>query len=185
MKELIKKAEELAYAEVESTGMPLKQHIDLSRIKGKKLAEQLNADVDVVEVGTLLMDCVIGQAINEGKLLEHVQMCLDKGEELISSSSVSDDVKENIRHCISEHHGVSKFHSIESEICCNADCYRFISVAGFMYAVRYLRDMPFEDLIILLTKKVHEKWALVSLDNCKEELEPQYQTILKLLEDLK
>jgi hypothetical protein len=184
MKSLIRKAEELAYAEMKATGMPLKQHIDLARNKSIELAEQLGANKAVVEVGAFLMDCVIGQAINEGKLSEHVQMCLDKGDELINEADISDEDKENIRHCISEHHGVSEFHSLESEICCNVDCYRFISVPGFMCAVRFLPDMPFEDLVTLLTKKVHEKWALVSLDECKKELEPQYQTILKLLESL-
>jgi hypothetical protein len=185
MKKFLIQARELAYSEVERTGMPLKLHVDLACEVGKKLAKELGANVDIVEAGTLLMDCLIGQAIQAGKLQEHVQMSLNKANELIDNSSLSDKDKENIRHCIAEHHGADKFYSIESEICCNADCYRFTSVKGFSYAMRFLRDMPFEDLIKLLGNKVDEKWGLLSLDMCKKELAGQHETLESLLAELK
>jgi hypothetical protein len=184
MKDFLKQARELAYSEVEKTEMPLKLHVDLACEAGKRLARELNANESIVEAGTLLMDCVIGQAIKEGRLQDHVQMSLDKANELINKSSLSEKDKENIRHCISEHHGVNKFHSLESEICCNADCYRFTSVKGFSYAMRYLRDMPFKDLVDLLGKKVDEKWGLLSLDICKKELTDQHEVLVNLLDEL-
>jgi len=184
MKNFLQQVKKLAYDEVEKTGMPLKLHVDLACEVGKKLAKELGANVDVVEAGTLLMDCMIGKAIKEGKLSEHVQMSLDRANELIKTSSLSDEDKENIRHCITEHHGVSKFYSLESEICANADCYRFTSVKGFSYAMRYLREMPFEDLIKLLRNKVDEKWGVLSLDSCKNELESQHQILDSLLSSL-
>ena len=84
-----------------------------------------------------------------------------------------------------EHHGVGKFHSLESEICCNADCYRFISIKGFSYAMRFLRDMPFSDLVNLLENKSKEKWKALTLDICKKELKTQYNLITSFLEELK
>lgn len=185
MKDFLPQAKKLAYDEVERTGMPVKLHVDLAREVGKRLAQELGANIDIVEAGTLLMDCMIGQAIKEGRLADHIKMSFDKANELLNQFSLSDKEKENIRHCILEHHGAKKFYSLESEICANADCYRFTSVKGFAYAMRYLREMPFEDLIKLLENKVDEKWGVLSLDNCKQELAPQHEVINKFLMNLK
>ncbi len=184
MQNFLKQVRKLAYDEVEKTGMPLKLHVDLACGVGKKLAKDLGADTDIVEAGTLLMDCLIGQAIKEGRLSDHIQMSLDKANELLEQSSLSEKDKENVRHCISEHHGVEKFYSLESEICCNADCYRFVSIKGFSYAMRYLRDIPFEDLIKLLRNKVDEKWDVLSLESCKTELKSQHEVLNNLLRGL-
>jgi hypothetical protein len=144
----------------------------------------LGASIEIVEAGTLLMDCLIGQALKENRSSEHIEMSLEKVNELLNKSTLSENDKENIRNCILEHHGVTKFYSIESEICCNADCYRFISIKGFSYAMRYLRDMPFEDLIKLLNNKVEEKWNALSLEVSKNELSSQYKLINELLNRL-
>jgi hypothetical protein len=66
----------------------------------------------------------------------------------------------------------------------NADCYRFVSIKGFMYATRYLREMPFADLVSLLQKKVDEKWRVLTLKECKEEIAPQHKAIKTYLKYL-
>lgn len=185
MKNFLIQARKLAYDEVEKTGMPLKLHIDLACKISKRLAKELGADIDIVEAGTLLMDCLIGQALQRGRLEDHIQISLVKANELLGQSTLSDESKENITHCILEHHGAKKFYSLESEICCNADCYRFTSIKGFSYAMRYLREMPFPDLVALLEKKVDEKWSLLSLNICKNELTEQHEVLKKLLKELK
>lgn len=177
MKNFIEVAKNFAYAEQERTGMPLKQHIDLSCQKAKELAEKLDADIEIVTAGTLLMDCVIGTAIKEGKISDHVQMCLDKTIELLEKTELPESTKENIRHCVSEHHGADKFYSLESEICCNADCYRFASAKGFFYTVRFLRDMPIDESIKLLRNKFNEKRNVLTLGSCKKELKDELVTI--------
>ncbi|MCR4330205.1 MAG: hypothetical protein NUV65_06710 [Candidatus Roizmanbacteria bacterium] len=185
MKDFLELARKFGYEEVERTGMPLKLHVDLACQVGKRLAEILGANVEIVEIGTLLMDCMIGQAIKQGKLNEHIRMSAEKADELLSHSNLSSKDKENIRHCVLEHHGADKFYSLESEICCNADCYRFTSVKGFSYAMRYMREMPFVDMVNLLENKVAEKWGLVSLDICKKELSPQHSVLKSFLKKLK
>lgn len=185
MKKFLNEVRKLAYSEVEKTGMPIKLHVDLAVESGKKIAKELGGNIEIVEAGTLLMDCLIGQSIKENRQSEHVVISLEKTNELLNISSLSEEDKENIRHCVLEHHGVEKFYSLESEICCNADCYRFVSVKGFSYAMRYLREMPFEDLITLLNKKVEEKWNLVSLSLAKKELLDQHNLIVGMLNNLK
>lgn len=163
---------------------PIDLHIELSCEVGKNLAEKLGADAEIVQAGTLLMDCALGQAIKEGKQKDHAQMSVDAANKFLSKSNLSENQKENIRYCILQHHGVEKFFSLESEICCNTDCYRFTSVKGFTLATRYLKDMPFEDLIVLLKTKFSEKSNAMSLDVCKKELTEEIATIQKLLEKL-
>ncbi|MEI7764972.1 MAG: hypothetical protein WCI93_00135 [bacterium] len=184
MDQFLIEARKLAYGEVEKTGMPIKLHVDLATETAQRLAKELGANIKIVEAGTLLMDCLIGQAMKENRSNEHVNMSLAKANELLDASSLSLDEKENIRHCILEHHGVKSFYSIESEVCCNADCYRFISIKGFSYAMRYLRGMPFENLVNLLSAKAEEKWNALSLDVSKNELSNQYKLIMSLLATL-
>lgn len=186
MDKLLKRLREFAYSEVDRTGMPIKMHVDLATAKGVELAKQLNADVDIVEAGTLMMDCILGDAIKEGRIQDHVEMCFQKTEEILSEfSDISQEDKENILQCVKQHHGSDKFYSLESEICCNADCYRFVSITGFTISVRYLRDMPFDEMVQLVSNKVDEKWNALTLDVCKKEIELQHRTIQEMLKGLK
>jgi hypothetical protein len=184
MEEFLIEARKLAYSEIEKTEVPAKAQADFAVETGKSLAKELVANIDIVEAGTLLMDCMLGQAIKENRSNEHVKMSLEKTNELLNQSSLSEQKKENIRHCVLEHHGVSKFYSPESEIVCNADCFKFVSIKGFCITLRYTRNMSFEDLIKLLIPKVDEKWNAISLDTVKNELEPQHQVILEILKVL-
>jgi hypothetical protein len=184
MEDFLIEARKLAYGEVERTGMPVKAHVDLATEMGKKLAPELGANINIIEAGTLLMDCAIGQALKEKRLADHVQMSLAMANILLEKSSLNDETKENIRHCILEHHGTDKFYSLESEIVCNADCFRFTSIKGFSFALRYMRDMPFNELINLLRDKVEEKWNAISLSIVKQELAPEHEMLLNFLNNL-
>jgi len=41
-------------------------------------------------------------------------MSFEKTIELLEKNNASENIKENIKHCVLEHHGTSKFYSIES-----------------------------------------------------------------------
>lgn len=186
MQELIKRAREIAYEENRKTGIPSKDHIDLSVELAVKLAKKLEANVEVVEVGSLIKDCLLGQALKEGRIQDHVQMSLEKTKDLLAEFDIEPSIKENILACVSEHHGVDKFHSIESEICCNADCYPFVSVKGLSYAMMNPpKNMEFPKFVELLSNKAKEKWDTLTLDVCKEELKPQYELITSFLRYLR
>lgn len=157
---------------------PMETHQLISNETGQRLAQNLNANKDIVMLGTLLMDCVIGIAIKENRLPDHVQMCFAKAKEILDlDNEISIEEKENILACVKEHHGVEKFYSIESEIVCNSDCYRFASVKGMFYTIRYFRAMPDVDFINLIKLKFNEKKNCVTLDIVKEELKDQFVAI--------
>jgi hypothetical protein len=152
----------------------------LATHKGIELSKKLGANSKIVEIGTLLMDVKIGEAISIGNQSEHVEMSHTFTKELLAKyPKIPEKDKKNIEACVLEHHGKKQFLSLESEICCNADCYRFCTVKGVAFVLRYFREMDFENLVRLINNKIEEKWNAVSLDICKKELEPQYESLQK------
>ena len=157
---------------------PMETHQLISNETGQRLADNLGANKNIVMLGTLLMDCVIGIAIKEGRLSDHIQMCFEKAKELLDlDTEITVEEKENILACVKEHHGVQKFYSIESEIVCNSDCYRFASIKGMFYTLRYFRSMPDTNFITLIKAKFTEKKNCVTLDIVKTELKGQFVAI--------
>ncbi|MEW6617153.1 MAG: hypothetical protein AB1333_01910 [Patescibacteria group bacterium] len=183
-KTTIEKIEEIVLREQGVT--PPHFHINLSNREGQKIAGMLNANREIVMLGTLFMDCALGEALQQGKLKEHVKMSVDKAEKILNEfSEITEVERKNIMNCIKEHHGTDKFSSLESEIVCNADCYRFISVEGVIGGIKNFRDIEVNDLVVLWLEKADEKWNALSLDICRKELEPQYRVIKQFLENYK
>lgn len=179
----LKQAEELARVQSDEYHIPAWQVIELANKKGQQLAEKLGADKDIVLAGTLLMDCQLGPAMQAGDVGQHTVLAAKRARELFAESPEIDiQTQDKIIACIMEHHGVETFSCIESEICCNADCYRFLSVEGFLLSVRYLRDMPFESLIKILRDKAAEKRQALSLPVCVQELAGDIDSIKELLD---
>ena len=181
-KEFIEESKELMYANAREYGSPPVFLIGVANDKGQELAKKLDANEEIVRAGTLLMDIMLGPAMDDNKASEHVEMSAKKALELIEKHpEIEDGERENILNCIREHHGESRFSSLESEIVCNADCYKFASVRGFVGGLYdFHRDESFEDVVKLFARKLEEKWNALTLDICKEELRPQYEAIKEL-----
>lgn len=180
--ELILKAREISKVGPTKYQTPSQQLVDITTNKALLLANQLNANNQIVEVGCLLMDSELGLATKEERPAEHIEMAVINAKELLRKYvEISDKDKNNILACITEHHGAKNFTSIESEICCNADCYKFTSVEGFISALRFMRPMPLDKQLKILEDKLEEKWNALTLDICVAELKPQYEAIGVLL----
>jgi len=80
--ELIEKAKEFAYSQTKKYEALITLYLDLANEKGQELAKLLKADKDIVLAGTLLMDCMLGTALKEGRLPEHIEMSAQKAKEL-------------------------------------------------------------------------------------------------------
>ena len=179
---LINSVKDFVYGDIEKFGIPSKFQVDYTNEKGQFLAEKLRADNNVVLLGTLLMACKLGQAYKEGKIKEHIAMSGTKADELLSlDNDITNDEKENVLQCIKQHHRAENFLSLEAEICCNADCYKFASIKGVIGSLKNMRDMPLDALVKLFIDKADEKWNALSLDVCKKELQPEYLAIRDFL----
>jgi hypothetical protein len=185
-KDLIEKCKEIAYKDSKDNGVPSIFQIDYSVEKAIYLAEKLHASNEVVICGAYLMDCMLGIAYALGKLSDHINMSHDKALEILATvTDITTEEKENILHCILEHHGTSAFYSIESEICANADCYKFLSIKGVIGGIKYMRDMELDKVITLYKAKLEEKLAIVSLPLCKEELKSEISISRDFLQNYK
>jgi hypothetical protein len=58
--QLIETVREFVYSEAEKYDAPSLFHLELTNEKGQWLAKNLQADKDVILLGTLLMDCKLG-----------------------------------------------------------------------------------------------------------------------------
>lgn len=179
MEEIIKKAQEFAYSEIEKFGSPSRINLDTSHEKGIELANKLGANMEVVKLGTLLMDIKLGEAKSIGKIGEHVKMSAAATQDFLSQFEVSNKVKEQIVDCVNCHHGRSKYNSIESEICANADCYRFLKIKNWLYFFYDLarEGNSIEKCLDQAKFKFEEKKNALSLPICKEELQNDIETI--------
>ncbi len=182
---IVQKAREFAISETEKFGTPIMDHFELSEKKALELAEKFDVDTNIVKVGVYLMDVKLGEAIKNGKAPEHIQMSVDATREFLSEFEISDKEKDKILNCVGAHHAQIPFTCKEAEICCNADCYRFIHPRGVFAYLNLLgrRFDNIDDCLVQLEKKMEEKYNVLSLDICKEELEKYYQTFKKFIKN--
>ncbi|MFA6533338.1 MAG: hypothetical protein WCT22_05095 [Patescibacteria group bacterium] len=185
MQQIITQAKELAIAEINQYGVPKMEHFILANEKGQQLAEQLNADKDIVLLGTMLMDLKIGQCMKEGRLAEHVQDSSSVAQEFLKQFNLAPEILTKIISCIESHHGVDNYSCLEAEICANADCYRFLSPEGFFHGALIFgnRFANFNDALTQLENKIEEKHNIISLDICKQETEVNYHDFKRLIKE--
>ena len=181
-KNLIQKAKDLAYCQAKVNFAPFIEQIEFTNNQGQILAEKLNADPDIVLLGTLLMDCQLGLAQREGRIKDHVKMGVAISEELLmNDKDITQEERDKVISSVREHHGVPNFSSLESEIVCNADCYKFVSVEGFTKYLRYARAMEFDQVVKILRDKADEKWNALSLVEYKNSLQEEYRMVVEML----
>jgi hypothetical protein len=178
---ILKDLAEQAKKQAENTGVPSVFHVTYINDIGQRLAVKLHARPDIVYLGTNLMDFMVGVAVREGRVKEHRDMGVKEAANILSKYPDLDPVdKDKIMWCIRDHHGAKKFHSLESEICCNADCYKFLSIKGVIGGLHANQDRNLEEVVKIYREKIKEKHDALSLDICKKELKKQYKIIRKL-----
>ncbi len=183
LKEVIDKARTWALEEIEKNGTPAIEHFDLSNSIGQNLSEKFDADKDIVLIGTILMDVKLGECFREGKLQEHVKRSSDASKMFLKQYDIDEDTFNKIVNCIEAHHGKIAFLCREAEICANADCYRFLHPKGVFAYFKLLgkRFSEFSKVINQVNTKMEEKWTILTLQECKNELMPYYETFKKYL----
>jgi hypothetical protein len=182
LKNIIIDAKKLAETE---TGKDIRPLYDLANNIGQILAEKLGANKEIVMLGTLFMDLKRTQAVKENRLKDHTNMSLSATKEFLKKYNIDKVMLGKIYNCIEAHHGDVPFKHLEAEIVANADCYKFLSPKGFIIFISLLgqRDMKFNELLSYTEEKIEEKWKILSLYECKNELEEHYYYIKKLITD--
>lgn len=133
------------------------------------------------------MDLKLLEAQSLGQAKKHTEMAVDATIEMLKDYDIDEEIKKNIINCVKEHHGSSKYYSIESEICANADCYKFLTPKGILAYCSLLgrRHHNLDKEWEQLEYKMDEKYNIISLQTVKDELEQYYRLFKELLENAK
>ena len=180
LQQIAVKAVEVAREEIQKYGMPSMLQFDLSLREGERLANELNANNYIVEIGIALMDVMLGNAAKNGMQKQHVELSKEYTEKFLQQFDLSKDIVNNIINCVEAHHGSVPFKTIEAEICANADCYRFVHPKGVLYYFTVLerRFSDFDKVLNQVEAKLDEKINIASIPSVKIELQ-QYYDIFK------
>lgn len=183
---ILKKADELVLSEIKKYIYPKIENNEIVYKKSQELAEKLGADKDIIALGARFMDLKIGQAFVEDRLGEHIRMSSDAAKKFFSQFDLDKKFVDKVLVCIAEHHSKIRT-SKESEICANADVYRFIDVAEFLKLVVVCTDKfkSFDKGLQFSESKIDENWERLSIDICKKELEPEYKFIKDIIKRAK
>lgn len=187
MQDIIRQAKEYALKEIELYHTPKIEHFNLANQVGQDLAVKLGADQDIVMLGTILMDLKLGECLKKNKVAEHVQMNSEFAGKFLEQFSLPEEVYNKIINCVEAHHGTKSYNSIEAEICANADCYRFLHPRGILGYLILLgtRSQNIDDCFAQLLVKMEEKYKIISLDVCREELGKYYVQFKELINKAK
>lgn len=185
--DIINNVDKFARSEIEKYGTPFPSHYEVSNQKGVELAEKLGADIFIVQLGTRLMDVMLGEALAQDKLSEHVRMSAEAARDFLTKIGLEETVIEKVVNCVEGHHRQIPWSCSEAEIVANADCYRFLLVRNWLayFMLMGTRSSNVEETLLQGEKKLEEKWGILSLDICKQELEPEYRLIKQVIKTAK
>jgi len=187
MEKIIQAAREYALTEIKKYWTPKKEARELSYKKWQELAEELWANKDIVALGTLLMDIKLGECTHHNKAHEHTEKSKEDTQIFLQQYTTEQNIIDQVIACVGAHHGMERYPSLEAEICANADCYRILHPRWFI-SVTILFGKRNEDTdrtLAQVESKVEEKHKILSLDICKQELEPYYHQLKKLILEAK
>jgi len=186
MEKVVGLADKWARKEIAEYSEPNVLNYETSNQKGEELARKYDVDVNIVKIGTRLMDIKLGEALAKGKAQEHVAMSIEASTAFLDKQDISEEDKNKILNCVAGHHGTASWTCKEAEICANADCYRFLCVKNWLFMLHSLgEEMSFEEALEFLNGKAEEKWNILSLPECKEELEGEYKLVKELVREEK
>ncbi len=181
---ILVKTKEVAVAEIEKYGLPSRLNFDTSHVKAIELSKKLGADEFIVQMGVMLMDYKLGEALDEGKLSEHVKMSSESARDFLNQFDLDNGTVDKIINCIEGHHGKVEWKCLEAEICANADAYRFVLVKNwleFLFSLGVREEYDFTEALAYAEEKFDEKWNIISLDVVREELEPHHKIIKEII----
>jgi len=147
----------------------------------KKLAEKLDANIEVVELAVWLHD--IGSIIN-GRQNHHITGARI-AEEKLREIGYSLEIVERVKNCILNHRGsVSNngSRSLEEKIISDADALSsFDNLPGIFKAAFAYECLTQGEAKVSVREKLKRKWNKLYLQESKELIRPKYEAVMLLL----
>lgn len=162
-----------------------KYHIVLVVKYARLLAEELNADVELAEMGALLHD--IGRLKFGGK--DHERTGIPEAEKILKELNCPQEVVDEIKHCVESHRGSKDIspRTTIAKIVANADAMAHFDVLPVLlqYALeKYNNDL--EKAIEWTDRKIERDWnKKLTLPEAKDMMREKYEAVRLLLDSMK
>jgi uncharacterized protein len=146
----------------------------------KKLAKELNADSEIVEIAGWLHD--VGSIV-EGRENHHVSSARI-AEKLLTSLGYPKERIERVKHCILNHRGSvnNKRISLEEKIVSDADAMsNFDNLPGIFKAAFTYEKLGQGEAKISVRNKLANKYKQLNFNKSKELIRPRYEAAMLLL----
>jgi len=182
IKEIEKIVEEACKAETNVFGYGIWTHHITQVVKiGKKLAEQFNADPEIVEISALFHDYA---GIKDHTLHKehHIHGAIE-AEKILKKLYYPSNKIEAVKHCIKNHRGSVKSDkkSAEAECLTNADAIAHIeNVPSLLYLAHVKLEMEIDKGVERVIKKLERSWNKLNPD-MKKIMKDKYEAAIKIL----
>jgi len=148
----------------------------------KKLAEELNADLEVVELSAWLHDIasIMGDYENH-----HITGCKIAENKLLELNYPLEKI-ELIKKCILNHRGSVRKNkeSIEEQIIADADAMsHFEDISGLFNLALVIRKLKIKEANNFVKNKLQRSWDKLSLEKSKKLIKPKYDAVMTLFEN--
>jgi uncharacterized protein len=146
----------------------------------KKLANELNADKEIVEIAGWLHD--IGSLVHGRK--DHHITSAKIAEEKLKELNYPEDRIKRVKQCILNHRGSQKKqrNSIEEKIIAEADAMsNFDNLPGIFKAAFIYENKTQDEAKISVREKLERKWQQLHFENSKKIIKPKFEAVMILL----
>ncbi len=148
---------------------------------GKKLAEQFNADPEIVEISALLHDYA---GIKDHTLHKehHIHGAIE-AEKILKKLNYPTKKIKTVKHCIETHRGSVKSNkkSPEAECLTNADAIAHIeNIPSLLYLAYVKFEMEIDEGVERVRKKLRRSWNKLNPD-MKKILKGKYEAAITIL----
>ena len=180
--DIINLSKELMRKQTQINKAPAWLLTELAIKKGKELSKKYNVDERLV-LTSLYLAHTIFSPIWKGKIQKnHPKLSSDFVKKYLDEWNIDKNEQEIILNAIEAHHNKVPTKSKIAEVVKNAECFKFVTVEGSLIWLHELgmRQVSFKEAVGKVIQKLEQKKDLLTLDDCIQEAEENYDKILKL-----
>ena len=187
MANIIELSRELMRKQTEINKAPAWLLTELAINKGKELCKVFKVDERLVLTSLYLAHTVFSPIWNWDIQKRHPELSAKFVKNRLEEWRVSKEEQDIILNAIDAHHNKIPTNSQIAEIVKNAECFKFVTIEWSLIWLHELglRQVPFEESIDKVIKKMEQKKSLLTLDICKSEAEVSCNKIINLFKNLK
>ncbi|MBU1038752.1 hypothetical protein KKC17_00740 [Patescibacteria group bacterium] len=184
---LILKAKELMRRQTVKNGAPAWALTELAVKKGFILSKKHKVRSDLVIAALYLAHTVFSKVIKGRIQKKHTVLSAFYVEPILKKWGVSKSDRIIIINSIKAHHGKEPTLSLIAEVVKNAECFKFITVEGFLIELHELgrRGLSLAQAIDFAEYKMKQKLSYLTLKDCQKEAKLNVKQIRKLLNQVR